>query len=297
MAALTARPGRNWTDGGGVTRSMRPLLNFTAASLVLALAACGQPTESSIGRPAGADELVIRVENRGGLLPPLEKEKQAPSISIYGDGRVLVPAPVPDVFPGPAGYGLETFSITPAVLDEIVSEALAIGLRGADRSIPQQGPDFVVDGGATVITVIGDGSRHETMVDALFDTRPDTPERQSLHDFVSRLFALRDGTGLLGAYEPSGVRLYTAGIDNAEFMSELELVEVAWPLDAPLASWGDALQPDGLTVDVRCGVVEGEDLATVLPVLHAATAATVVVDGDDQRLIAYRPLLPDESTC
>ena len=120
---------------GSVTRPMRQRFPLAAASLALVLAGCGQPTESPAGRPTGADELVIRVENRGGLLPPLEKEKQAPSISIYGDGRVLVPAPVPDVFPGPAGYGLEAFTVPPAVLDQIVSEAVAIGIPGPDRSI------------------------------------------------------------------------------------------------------------------------------------------------------------------
>ena len=148
-----------------------------------------------------------------------------------------------------------------------------------------------------MITVVSNESRHQTTVDALFDVQPDTLERQTLDDFVSRLFALRNAADAVGEYEPSGVRLYTAGLVNAEFMSEMELVEVAWPFPAPLATWGEALEADGLTVDVRCDVVAGEDLDTAVPMLRAATAATVVVDGDEQRLIGYRPLLPDESTC
>jgi hypothetical protein len=108
--------------------------------LALVLVGCGEPEPSPISRPTAADELVVRVETLGGLLPPLESERGLPSISIYGDGLVLVPGAVPGIFPGPAGYALDAFRIDADLLDQIVASALGIGLRGADRRIEQEGP-------------------------------------------------------------------------------------------------------------------------------------------------------------
>jgi hypothetical protein len=57
------------------------------------------------------------------------------------------------------------------------------------------------------------------------------------------------------------------------------------------------MPPDGLSVDVRCRVVEGDELDAALPVLQFATSATIVVSGDEHRILAHRPLLPDEDGC
>jgi len=266
------------------------------AAIAMALVACGQSAPTAIARPTEAGELVVRVETRGGLLPPLERERQAPEISIYGDGLVIVPAPFRDIFPGPAGYDLEAFRIEPGLIDDIVAEAAAIGLRGASRRIEQPGPEFVADAGATTITIVTEGQTHVTSADALFDT-DSTQERALLADFVGRLRALRATADGITPYEAAATRVYVA-VPDPGFGPDLELgEEVEWPFDDPLATWGEPIPPDGLSVDVRCRVVRSEELKAGVPVLEAANVATVVVDGTDRRIVALRPLLPDEDRC
>ena len=278
-----------------------------ASAILGSLAGCGlvpspelsEPGPVEVDRPTGAGELVLRVESRGGLLPPLERERQLPSISIYGDGLVLVPAPVDASFPGPAGYGLESFTIEAGLLDDIVSTAEGIGLDGEDRHLAQEGPEFVADAGATTVTVVTGAGHHVTSADALFDTaETDTPARTQLRDFVERLFALRPTDGALEPYEPDAYRVFVAAPDPG-FGGDLpDAAPVAWPFPEPLAAWGEMLPPDGLSVDVRCRVLSAAELADTFDLLRAATSVTVVVDQtDEEAIVAYRPLLPDEEGC
>lgn len=269
------------------------------ALLAVVLLGCAETGPPSISRPTAADELIVRVETLGGLLPPLESERRLPSISIYGDGLVLVPSPVPDIFPGPAGYALDAFRIDADLLDDIVSNALEIGLRGADRRIEQEGPEFVVDGGATVITVVANGARHTTTVDALFDTAASSQGRQSLSGFVERLLEL--GTTAapdMGPYTPTSVAVYVASPDPGFSPDVGSQPDAQWPFEPPLTTWGEAMPPEGLSVDVRCAVVAGADLSAALPALLEATVATPFVDDTgERRILAWRSLLPDETSC
>ncbi|MGH2428171.1 MAG: hypothetical protein ACRDGV_04685 [Candidatus Limnocylindria bacterium] len=299
--------GRNRQRGGGVYGGMRLAGGVLASAVLGVLTGCGpvpppEPSEQgpiAVERPTGADELVLRLETRGGLLPPLERERQLPSISIYGDGQVLVPAPVDASFPGPAGYGLESFRIGDGLLDEIVAAAVSIGLRGEDRHLPQEGPDFVADAGATTLTLVTGDGRHVTSADALFDAADtDTPARTQLRDFVERLYALRPTRVAPAPYQPDAYRVFVADPDPG-FGAELpDAPPVAWPFPEPLAAWGEALPADGLSVDVRCRVMSLAELADAFEFLRAATSATVVVDEADERaIVAWRPLLPDEEGC
>jgi hypothetical protein len=250
-----------------------------------------------VSRPTASGELVVRVETVGGLLPPLDTQRAVPAISIYGDGLVLVPAVMPDIFPGPAGYDVDAFHIDAALLDEIVAAAHVAGLHGPERRVEQEGPDFVADGGATVITVVSGGQRHVTAADGLFDVEPGTPVRRALADFVTRLVELRSAAGDAARYEPTAVALFVAAFDEV-FVPEPELVNrVPWPFADPLATWGEPVAPDGLSVDVRCRVIEGDELDAVDGDLRGLTTLTLVVEGVEERIAAWRPLLPDEAGC
>ena len=272
------------------------VLPVVLCAAIGALVACGEPDPAPVERPTGAGELVVRVERLESLLPPLELQRQVPEISVYGNGLVLVPGPGRDLFPGPAGYPLEAFHINPDPLDRIVARAVAVGLQGPDRRIEQTGPDFVADSGALRITVVTDGARHVTTAAEFFD--PETsPQLRELATFLDDLLALR-GADLVTRYEPAAVRVFLALLDPG-FGLDLEGgAKLEWPLLAPIATWGDPLPPDGQSAEPRCGIVRGEELAVLWPVLEAATSTTVVVDAaGDERLIAYRVLLPDEDGC
>jgi hypothetical protein len=265
----------------------------------IALAACSfeaaDPTP--VSRPTAPGELLVRVETVGGLLPPLDAQRSVPAISIYGDGLVLVPATVPDIFPGPAGQELEAFHVGAGVLDEIVAAAGVAGLHGPERRVEQEGPEFVADGGATVITVVSNGQRHVTVADGLFDVEPGTPLRRALADFVRRLVELRNTATDVVSYEPSAVAVFVAAFDEAFVPDPQMVTRVEWPFADPLATWGEPVPPDGLSVDVRCRVVDGDELDLLRDALRTLTTTTVVVQDSEERILAWRPLLPDEASC
>lgn len=262
------------------------------ASLAVGLVACSSETVP-IHRPTGAADLVIRVETVGAMLPPLEAERRLPEISIYGDGSVLVPAQIPDV-PGPAGYDVESFQIESKVLDDIVAAAQTVGLRGPERRLEQEGPQFVADAGYTVVTVAADGARHVTRAAALFDVPDGSQERQSLARFVEDLRTLRGADA--AQYQLTKLAVYVATPDPG-FQPDAELAQdVEWPFAIPLSTWGEPVPP--IMVSTRCAVVSGEVLEAALPTLRAATSTTVFVDAvGDRGVVAVRPVLPDEAGC
>jgi hypothetical protein len=227
------------------------------------------------------------------MLPPLEAERRLPEISIYGDGSVLVPAQVAEV-PGPAGYDLESFHIDGGRLDQIVSTAQSVGLRGPERRLEQEGPQFVADAGYTVVTVAAHGARHVTRAAALFDAPDGSRERQSLAQFVEDLRALRGADR--AKYQPTMLAVYVAAPDPGFQPDPASAQEVEWPFADPLSTWGQPVPP--IMIPARCAVVSGDVLEAALPSLRAATSATVFVDAvGDRAIVAVRPLLPDEDAC
>ena len=295
----------NLVRAARVCDGMQTLRAVLGSVLLVFVIGCGvtQPEESpgpgQAQRPTDAGELVLRVETRGGLQPPLERERQLPAISIYGDGGVLMPGPVDAMFPGPAGYELDAFRIEADLLDEIVAAALAMGLHGEDRHLAQEGPAFVADAGATTVTLVTDDGPHVTTADALFETADtDTPARTQLRDLVERLYALRPTDAAPARYEPDAYRVYVAAPDPGFGPDPAGTEPVFWPFPEPLGDWGEPLPADGLSVDVRCEVITAAGLADAFEVLRAARSTTIVMDPvGDQAIIAYRPLLPDEEGC
>ena len=90
--------------------------------LLLVLAACGRIADgggstgggggtggtgsSGIEHPAGADELVLRVEYTGGFVPIDSTLRSIPSWTLYGDGTLVMQAPQIEIYPPPALPGL-----------------------------------------------------------------------------------------------------------------------------------------------------------------------------------------------
>ena len=67
-----------------------------------------------------------------------------------------------------------------------------------------------------------------------------------------------------------------------------------WPIRPELDRFGE---PDANMTDVRCGVVVGDDLSTLLPEAQSANQLTPWVSDSDEFALVFRPLLPDEHTC
>ncbi len=68
-----------------------------------------------------------------------------------------------------------------------------------------------------------------------------------------------------------------------------------WPLDSSIAGYELLDSAGGLAL--RCGVVEGDDLDRLLPLLQDANTLTPWVSDGEEFLLTVRPLLPDEQGC
>lgn len=259
---------------------------------------------TGIEHPTGADELVLRIFTGGGFVPVEYNLRALPGISIYGDGRMIVEGPMIEIYPGPALPNLQVTRLTEEAVQAILEAASDAGLLGKDASYDYP---CVADLPTTTFTVVAEGETHTVSAYALGvegDMGADTcglpgidvEARAALADFQTKLGDLRSWLpeGSIGAeeqYVPSEMRLYVQAYRGDP---ALEQSPVEWPLATPLSSFGDPV-PD--LADFRCGVVGGDDLATLLPAAQSANQLTPWTSDGETRGLIFRPLLPDEHTC
>src|SRR4051794_380265 len=108
-----------------------PAPRLTPGILVAVLAARGTAARGT--RPGApyaypAAQPGIRVTIEGGLMPEPARLTELPAVSVYGDGRVITPGPVPTIYPGPALRTLLVRSIGTAGVDAMVRQAIDAGV-------------------------------------------------------------------------------------------------------------------------------------------------------------------------
>lgn len=291
-----------------------PFRLLATALVVLAAAACSTtgggasnaPSASDlpgIDHPTGAKDLVIRLRHVGGFAPPSFHFTQAPVVAVYGDGTVIVPGPVPAIYPGPAMPNLQQATITPAGLQKLLEAAREAGLLGPDAHYDLGG---IMDASTAEFTVNAGGAVHTVSAYALMEgmqvpagTDPAVvAARAKLGTFQSLLTSLE---GLLGseisAWEPYEAEAVQLLVTNGAPQDDQGLGQqpIAWPLGTPLAGFGETHAD--LIQGERCGVVMGADLDELRPLLAQANTLTPWTDEDAAFGIAIRPLLPDETGC
>ena len=94
-------------------------------------------------------------------------------------------------------------------------------------------------------------------------------------------------------YEPTAVRVVIAPATGEEPAAG-EPSTLDWPL-ADLATLGEAV--GGGQAGLRCATVEGDDWATLKPVVERADTETRWSSGGVEYTLRFRPLLPGESGC
>jgi hypothetical protein len=260
----------------------------------------------AISYPTGADDLVLRVETSGGFVTPQTTLRTVPQVSIFGDGRMIQQGPVTEIYPGQALPNLQQSQLTDAAVQSILAEAEKAGLLGPDADYPYP---CISDLPTTVFTVNADGQTHTISAYALsVEARGgasgptmqcpnvNTEARTQLAEFQRKLGDLASWlpAGSVGAeqpYTPTEMRVYVGPYQGDP---QLEQHQIAWPLATPLASFGD---PDANLPDLRCGVVSGDDLATLYPDAERANELTPWTSDGDRFALTFRPLLPDEHGC
>ena len=278
--------------------SMKP---FPASLALVALLAtgCAQRTASGGTPPSSrAHGLILKIDVGGGFVAPQTALRQVPSFALYADGRLIVPGPQIEIYPGPALPNLQVRSVSAEGIQAILAAAKEAGLLGPDRSYDTM---RVADAPTTTFTLVQDGVTHTVSVQALGIDQPvpDMPADEA--EARTKLSALQAKLGDLASWLPRGSLGEEAPFQTDElrafvfpYQAPQDLMQKA--VDWPLGSLA-GFTPLASMADVRCGTVSGDDLLRVLPTVEQANELTPwLVDGQRWALV-FRPLLPDESGC
>lgn len=291
-----------------VMRRARP------AALVLAslsLAACvgsagavnpSQPPSGS-SDPVDPNTPIFRVGWEGGFVRPEAILGRLPIVVVYADGRVITQGPVPAVYPGPLMPNLQERTLSPDALARLIELARDKNLL---RTVHYDYPG-IADAPDTVLEIELDGTSYRVSAYALAEAGVDGADmgldqasidgRAALRAFIDALTGIpnSDFTDREHPYVPAGLRLYAGKaviVPNSELPGEQPAVD--WPL-GDLATAGAAV--DNGALDVRCQVVEGEDLEAILPLLESANGLQTFRSEGELYSLTVRPLLPGETGC
>jgi hypothetical protein len=244
----------------------------------------------------GADDLVLRVDVDGGLVPPGFFLTHLPVFSLYGDGTAVFPGPVDDIYPSPLLPNLLSARLTEAEMQELLAAADVAGLLGPDASFDVDG---IADAPTTFFTTTVDGSTHRISAYALgidvgaTGESPTAQARTRLSTFRARVADLAAFLGRpLGesAYGAAGVRIFAGAPGEAD--PALTRQQLAWPLAADPTTGVPTRIPG-----TRCLAVSGSDLEAFTTAARTANALTVWTAPSGRYSLSVRPLLPDETGC
>lgn len=259
--------------------------------------ASASPSATPAPSPSPAAGLYLRAWQTQAL-PPEHTLSWLPTLTISGNVAIDGNVAIPMIFPGPLMIMPNARQISPQGQASIVELARQLGLLDGATDFTEGG---LMPGGMTAHVLLTiDGQTVELVGDpnatgrcAPGDMRcpaePATAEAFAF--FWARLSYLDDWLGheLSGplSYQPERLVVVT----TPPSPMDVPLTPAAWPLDVPLADFGEPWAIEGS----RCAVVEGEQLETLLPALLAANQATVFVDtADESRAILARVLVPGE---
>jgi hypothetical protein len=288
--------------------SARPLAMIPLV-LTLVLAACSGGLSSSGGQIShpGGNELVLRVEGRGGFLMADAAFTMLPTFTLLGDGRIIVPGAQIDIFPGPALPAVDVRQLTEAGVQSVLRAVAATGQFAASAEW-RGAQGFVADAGDTVFTLNAEGRTVTVSVYGLGtftagDPPPNLPAAEvRVHQALTRLLEqLTAPDGWLPAaawarqapqpYVADALRLLVRNADaDPPDESGIANQELAWPTEDDPATFGEP----ALGGDYRCGVVTDEAAAAWYATLATANQLTRFTAGDHRYQVSVRPLLPDE---
>jgi len=312
-------------------RKLLPLLGTCLMVAACAGAGAGSPTPGGSSTPpatpAGSPgyavatdptKLILRIATGGGFIAPSYLLAAVPEFALFGDGRIIVPGPVAEIYPSPLLPNLLARRVTPAEIQKIVATADAAGLLGPDASFDALG---IADAGTTVFTTVVNGKAHRISAYALSEAGgvgghgplggptadpAIAAARAKLSAFRSQM---SDLTTFLGrpvsdteAYVPAGLRAFLSDAGPADPATDTAqptdpaqpaVQAVAWPLSANPATTGQPTTVQGTV----CVPLTGGDLSSFLAVARTANATTVWTYGKARYAVTVRPLYPNESGC
>ena len=219
------------------------------------------------------------------------------STAVIADGHLITSGPIPMIYPGPLLPNLIQRSITPEGVDRVFEAAHAAGLLAGPTDLT----GGIAPGGMTAHLlflldgqqreVIGDPNKVMMCIAAPCVPPPASPEAFGLFwSQVSDLGGIAAGElGKDQPYQPTRLAVLVTDPPKDDSGSSPASRSGRWrPRSA-----SSARRSVGSTD--RCGVVEGADLALLLPAVQEANAMTQWTDGiTGGRVLVVRPLVPGE---
>jgi hypothetical protein len=288
------------------------LVTMTACSQAGGTASpSGGPGTGGITHPAG-DELVFRIEYKGGFVPPQFLLTSLPSFSLTGDGRVIMQGAQIDIFPGPLMPAVQVRRLTEGGVQTVL-EAIAASRQFGGNAEWRGAQNIVADASDTVFTLHAEDRDVVVTVYGLgtvapgIEPPPNFPPAEAaahlaLGTLVDRLTTIDQWLptnawvdAAWHPYEPEAMRLIVRNADaDPPDDTGIGNTEIEWPVAGDPAAFGELLE----FAELRCGVVTGEDAEAWLAVLSTANQLTRFVGGGHKYEVSVRPVLPDEpETC
>ena len=276
---------------------MRILLTsvlLLAALPSVAAATSARSRHAAIGHPTAPAKIVLRISSGGGFVTPQTNLRALPSFTLYGDGTVIVPGVITQMYPGPAIYPLVRSKLRESQVQALLRRAARAGLLV--HGPIDYGTVGVSDMPTTTVLLNAAGRHVKRQAYALGATGGSPlPARQAQARKALTRFIAGLPRGVSGArYVPRALAVYVAPSDGR---AQPGASAVVWPLRRDLATAGKRV-PSGL--NYRCMSVGGADAKSLLAALHNANEVSLwsmrASPARSYQLIA-RPLLPDERNC
>jgi hypothetical protein len=256
------------------------------------------PTVTGIAHPTGPGEIVLRLDESGGFVPPEFLAAHVPQFTLYGDGTVVFTAMEPSR-PARAdnvsvGEPIRTAKLSEDQVQQLLEYAIRDGRLGVAKA-EYQNP-LVADAATAVFTLDADGAKKTVSVVALGMEDPElTPDTEIKHSLAALGNRLRDfdlgGTIAASPYEPEayrGILLEQEGLEGVTVRdwpwSDLSPADFAMPQDPNVLQHGTA-------------VLAQEQAATLgVDGFENGIASGVFLRDDAGKVYSFvlRPLLPDE---
>jgi hypothetical protein len=274
-------------------------IRLTSTLIVAALACTSSAAAAApIAHPTSASAVVIRATTDGGFVAPGTILGRLPTFTLFGDGTVIVPGPVPQIFPGPAVSPLLRTHLSESRVQALLRRAKAAGLLAPGTiDYGDMGTIGVADAPTTTLRMHAAGRTIVREAYALGITRgggrmpPAQAEaRRRLASFIAGL-----PKGLAGErYVPRTLAVYVSPYAG---QAAPGTNTIQWPLPIDLATAG---RPPSSGSAYRCITVPGNQAPTLLAALRRANEQTRWVtagSGPPGFGLIVRPLLPDERDC
>jgi len=259
---------------------------------LIAAAACGQGRAADVDATVSVapDALVLQVVRAGGFLPAGAAFRTVPSVSVYGDGRVVTPGPQIEIWPAPALPSVQLGRLDAEQVRRLVDAGGEIVDAQEDYGRPP-----VADAPTTAV-VVHDGDRRGVAAAVALEelsgelappdggglTQEQRAARERLGVYVRQVQDAA-ASAPAEAYEGEGLAVLAERYGDAAAVEEGPPSTIAWP--------GPALAPG------TCTVVTGGEAAEVRRAAASASVETRWTAGGQVLRLALRPLLPHERTC